>query len=99
MRNLQAELDGLEAEAQAIEREELKAREANRDVERQFYAEQKRVEDLDASLKLIATECDSLQHRKQELISHNAELSRTLQESIERTEGLRGQMTALDGHV
>ena len=61
----------------------------NRDVEKNFYGEQKREEDMLKKLKDVKLEVDQLSKRKQDLIIETDKLSQNLKFTIERTNNLK----------
>ena len=69
-----------------LEREEKSCKEMARQVEHNYYAEEKRSNDLDGQLLQVKKEVDLLQAKKDDLTVQNEGLSATLQENIVRVD-------------
>lgn len=65
-------------------------------MEKNFYGESKRREDLEKRVKEIKFEVDQLLTRKEYLVKNTDDLSGTLKESIQRSENLRNEAQALE---
>jgi hypothetical protein len=99
IRRLEAEMGELSAEHSNLNLKEKNILQENRHVEKNFYAEQKRQEDLQVRHNALRFECEQLQVRKAEVVHVNDRLSENLKQSIERTESLKLELNATENLV
>lgn len=98
LKRLEVDLAEFEGQQYHLEKQKRELDISNREVEKVFYSENKRQEDLEKQIKDIKIEVDQLELRKAHLVGQNEKLSNELNEYIERNELLRNELRAV-GHL
>lgn len=99
MRRIELELQECQNEQVKLTSQHRSTTDQNRKVEKNFYAESKRQEDLESQVKALKFEVDQLTVRKASLVTNTDKLSEALRGSIERTDMLRAELSAVQNLV
>ena len=99
MKRIEVELNEFRVEQSNLDRVHKDVTSQNRHVEKNFYAESKRQDDLESRLKSTKFEVDQLEVRKGDLVRTTDKLSQNLKESIERSNNLKQELSAVENLV
>lgn len=99
MKRIEVELNEFRVEQSNLDRVHQDVTSQNRHVEKNFYAESKRQDDLESLLKSTKFEVDQLEVRKSDLVRTTDKLSQTLKDSIEKSNNLKQELSAVENLV